>query len=607
MPLSDGSLLTENSRLYEPVKEYAWWIRDSRFSRIDDAATHKAMVQNLMYTAHALSMDGIASFAHLQPYDIERLIPRYQLGVAGVLLALERIKTRLKELADENAKDPKPFGGLPEYIHSVSGKGTKKLHVLQFLSDCNIPAGAANCPQIASLLRLEARKQGMRTREVLVDQPAGPITTPALKRWLDPLEQMYAMRRHIQGEAITFRPYPGGASQTAVVKGSETARTHTPPPRLALYLLGQAANHILKIAPQDASAINEKQKAMNLATSCWILIATFSARRDSEIDDLPFDCLQGNERDGWWLRSYIGKTLQRKELIPVPSIVARAVQTLIVMSEAARRQSGTNAIFQWVNASGVPERIDVGKHLDEFAASVGVPAFAEKDGEKTYWHWHPHQFRRFFAVLYFYRFEGATIEALSHHLRHFNIAMTRRYVTMDPEVAALWLDVEWGYMGDIARQIVYGERSVAGAAGLRLEKAARRLLDTFRRTLTVVTPDRLASALMHHMRRKGLVLTPKPWVTCTCPETLDAARIAACRSNEGEAATSVGPDFASAGPTACSKCPHGMTSKSQRSFVEEELAFAEGAARSTSTANTIFGALQKYRVVTLTAALASHY
>lgn len=611
VPLFHGRLLTETPRLCESVKDYAFWIRDPRFSRIDDADAHKTLVQNLIHTAHSLSIDGIASFAHLQPYDIERLIPRYQKGLVGVLLAQERIKSHLASLAEQNAKNPKPFGGLPEYIHSVAGKGTRKLHVGRLLADCNIPAGAAKCQSIAALLRSEAKKQGMLAPESGLDEPSDssrqPITAPALKRWLDPLEQMYAMRRHIRGEAIAFRPYPNGASRIAAIKGAETARTETPPPRLALHLLTKAADHVLSFDPAYAAKLADQKQVLNLATACWIMIASFSARRDREIDDLRSDCLVGNDRDGWWLSSFIGKTLQRDELIPVPPIVARAVQALKALSQTSRIQSGTDAIFQWLNPTGRIVQIDVGRYLDKFAAHVNVPAHVEKEGKPTHWHWHPHQFRRFFAILYFYRFEGATIEALSHHLRHFNIEMTRRYVMTDPEAAALWMDVEWGYMGHIARQIVAGERSVAGAAGSRLKKTARRLLDVFRRHLTVVSPDRVATALAHVMQRKGLVLTPKPWVTCTCPRTRDAAHAAACRSSENPSAASTGPNFANAGPTVCTKCPHGMTDTSKRAFMEEEIAHTDGVARSTCSGNTIFGTLQQARVIKLTAALQSQY
>src|SRR5690606_6932104 len=145
------------------------------------------------------------------------------------------------------------------------------------------------------------------------------------------------------------------------------------------------------------------------------------------------------------------------------------------------------------------------------------------------WHWHPHQFRRFFAVLYFYRFESGSIEVLSHHLRHFSLEMTRRYITEDAEVAALWTDTEWDYMGQVARSIVSGERSISGSAGERLKKTAKRLIDVFRRKLQVATPERVGASLTLIMQRQGMVLTPKPWVTCSCPRTREAAAKAGCR------------------------------------------------------------------------------
>lgn len=47
-----------------------------------------------------------------------------------------------------------------------------------------------------------------------------------------------------------------------------------------------------------------------------------------------------------------------------------------------------------------------------------------------------HMFRRFFAILYFHRYEHAELRALKQHLRHLDIAMTRVYVT-DPTTRAL--------------------------------------------------------------------------------------------------------------------------------------------------------------------------
>ena len=53
---------------------------------------------------------------------------------------------------------------------------------------------------------------------------------------------------------------------------------------------------------------------MLMATACWILIAAFSARRDREVDELEAGCLAGNDADGWWIETYIEKTLQAEGL-----------------------------------------------------------------------------------------------------------------------------------------------------------------------------------------------------------------------------------------------------------------------------------------------------
>ncbi len=245
-------------------------------------------------------------------------------------------------------------------------------------------------------------------------------------------------------------------------------------------------------------------------------------------------------------------------------------------------------------------KLNVGRNLDEFARLVRLPMHVPKGGATAVaWHWHPHQFRRFFAILYFYRFEGASIEALSHHLRHFNIEMTRRYVTMDPEVAALWTDVEWGYMGHVARSIVAGERSVSGAAGERLVRTARRIMDAMRRKVQVVSPERVGAALTQVMQRNAMVLTPKPWVLCTCTRTNDAAKAAACRRDSILNTDTVGPDFAYAGPTVCSKCPHGLGDQSKRAYIDAETTHLEHSISFGSRSGTIFGELEAARVVEL--------
>lgn len=597
--LADGTPLTAANRLCATVKEYAWWVRDPRYSRIDDARTHATMVRNLILLAHALSLRGLRSFAHLQPYDVEQLIEECRYGVDAVLHASERVEAHLAALAQANLAAPVPFGGLPRYPHANTGKPTRAVYATALVTACNLPPAAVRMPRVSTLITRAAEANGLHGFSP-GDRPLEPlpnITVQALQRWLDPLEQLHAMRHRIEAESIGFKPFPRGAARVAAIKGVGTSRTPIPPPRLALHLLEQAAIWVTDRRDAVLDPAAELRDVRRLATACWILIAAFTARRDEEIDGLTTGCLEGDEQDGWWLDVYIEKTLQRQERIPVPGLVAAAVNLMTTISEPARRQSGDERLFQWQAPEGRPVWLDVGRHLDDFASAVGVPEHRPRGGSPAPWHWHPHQFRRFFAVLYFHRYDGARIEALSHHLRHFNLEMTRRYVTQDPEMAALWTDVEWGYMGEIARSIAAGERSVAGAMGQRLKKTARHLIDLFRRKLQVASPDRIGASMAIIMQRQGLVITPKPWVTCSCPRTADAAAAAACRRLGGEKPQEVGPDFARAGPTVCPYCPYAIIEGDRRSFVSDEANELDAVARTRPRENTVFGSLEALRVV----------
>lgn len=598
--LADGSLLPDADRLYATVKEYAWWLRDPRYSRIDDAETHKVSARILMNLAHALTIRGIWTFAHLQPFDLEGLVEECRYGSDAVLRASDRLEAHFRDLQARNVVECKPFGGLPRYVFPSSGSPINMIHAEQVMVACHLPSDVKRLPRVAALLARAATSNGLyaRSRQSGETIPSlTNLTVPALQRWLDPLEKLYAMRRRIEADTIGFKPFPQGAARVAAVKGVGVNRTPIPPPMLALHLLEHAARWIFDHDSATNSA--NRSEVFRLATACWIIIAAFTARRDEEIDDLREGCLRGDETSGWWMHVYIEKTLQRKEWIPVPRLVAKAIEVLSTISGSARRTTGTDRLFQWQSPDCEVTHFDVGRHLDDFAAAVRVPLHRPHNAPPAQWHWHPHQFRRFFAVLYFYRFEGATIEALSHHLRHFSLEMTKRYVTQDPEVAALWTDVEWGYMGHVARTIVAGERTVSGAAGERLKKTAQRLLDMFRRKLQVASVDRVGASLALIMQRQGLVLTPKPWVTCSCPRTRDAAKTAGCRRQRAIEADAVGPDFAHAGPSVCPFCPHAMTEKARGAYVDAEVTHLEASSGSASRAGTLFAELEEARVVEL--------
>lgn len=605
--LADGRYLPEVNRLYATVKEYAFNLRDDRYSSIDDAVTHAQAVRNLMHIAHALTLRGIFSFAHVQPYDLAEITEECRYGIDAVLRASDRVDTYLKALAAKaetavkNGLPPAPYGGIPRYLAGPKLKPSKLVYSEVIALACNLPETAAGLPCVATLISKAAKANGLTTRSPKFDsedvRPVKNVTVQSMQRWLDPFEQLYAMRRRIEADAITFKPFPQGAARVAAVKGVGTERTPIPPPKLALHLLEHAARWIF--GHGEPVECMDKASIERLATACWIIVAAFSARRDEEIDDLREGCIRGDDASGYWLHVYIEKTLQRKEWIPVPFLVAKAIAVLTSISAAARKKGSSDRLFQWCVGDGDIRVLNVGRYLDDFAAAVKVPLHRPRDEPAVEWHWHPHQFRRFFAILYFYRFEGSTIEALSHYLRHFNLEMTRRYVTQDPEVAALWTDVEWGYMGHVARTIVAGERSIGGAAGERMKKLAHRLIDIFRRKLQIVSPERVGASLTLLMQRQGMVLTPKPWVTCSCPATFAAANRAACRQQSPAKPGAVGPDFAHAGPSVCANCPHAITEGARSAVVDAELKHLKKATACGTRASTIFGELEAARVLEL--------
>lgn len=469
------------------------------------------------------------------------------------------------------------------------------------------------------------------------------------------------MRRVIGPEALRFKPFAKGATKVAAQKGVGVARTPIAPLELALHLMEHAtrwvvnysepllealaeaqsiddANHnrlpqhsaflaklpqsgiegcpwpIASIARQDTSALGFVRAIQYLATACWIVIATFTARRYEEILELEDGCLRGDAEAGWWLNIYIEKTLQEKSDIPIPNAVVRALEVLRTLSKEARDQTERRFLFQWRNPFGRNDHgglqvFDPRRHLNDFAAHVRVPLPKPKGNKSAEpWHWSPHQFRRFYAVLAFYRYEGiVTLEALSHHLRHFNLEMTRRYVTTDKEVASLWADAEWGFMGHVVRGIVSGERSVGGGMGTHLKRSAKRIVDIMRRKMHVVSPERVGASMTHLMQRVGLVLTPKPWVVCSCPRTNVAARRAACRAGHEISDEDVGPNFPGAGPGVCPGCPYSITDKAREGFIANEINHLQRVEASEVRGATLFGGLERERLIGLEAFAARDY
>ncbi|RIW07340.1 hypothetical protein D2T81_04020 [Azospirillum brasilense] len=185
------------------------------------------------------------------------------------------------------------------------------------------------------------------------------------------------------------------------------------------------------IAQPNSAGIGIFQAVRLVVAACIIVIGAFSARRSIELESLQVDCTHKDNVGQWWITAYIAKTLRDLDDIPVPAIVARAVDILTDLSQSARRTSGE----PWLLAievhahdgQNLPVGIYLGRLLSDFAEAVGITAPPESGSDA--WVPHPHQLRRCFAMYYYWGNYYGNFDAISRHLRHYNPEMTRRYLT----------------------------------------------------------------------------------------------------------------------------------------------------------------------------------
>ena len=121
-------------------------------------------------------------------------------------------------------------------------------------------------------------------------------------------------------------------------------------------------------------------------------------------------------------------------------------------------------------------------------------------------------------MLYFWRYEKGDVAALSHHLRHFDLEMTRRYVT-DNQFGKIWTDVEDEWRGDFLRGVVEGARAIGGAGGERIKEKIEKMRRRYRKDVEVVARDRIVAKLLRLAKRWDAACKLHVWGTiCLCPQ-----------------------------------------------------------------------------------------
>ena len=471
--------------------------------------------------------------------------------------------------------------------------------------------------QVASAL---GRETG-RTRDI-PHNVLGFLLDRAL-RWLDYAEHIKSVYEAIRSVRNTpgFRDKPPATRRAAVraTMAKELIRAPVgpgaPSPMLPEYSTFWGDVRGIREQGLDLRTVLTRL----LPGACFVLIATFSARRKKEMESLSSGCIVRD--DDPWLLAWIGKNMRDVDRVPVPECVARAVAILEWLSEDGRRVTGEPWLFsfQELARGGNVIEIKLDQALNAFAQFVGMDDFHKGPALLLA----AHQFRRAFAILHFYRFRMPSLPALSYFLRHYDSIKTWRYVS--DVLAGKYLkiieernasdeliqaakrgkaeaaanakaleEVAEDFMVDVLVKAERGEEPVVGKGGEALMLELKHFTAAISNRIVVTTAEDGGSAptldviIRQFVKgtRMRIAHNPSGTSSCLCgsdPQRLSVANCL-CRKAEREGTQSVvgakEPDFGYAEPVECVDCYNGVQLPEHEKWMAE---YIEGQREMAST------------------------
>jgi len=304
-----------------------------------------------------------------------------------------------------------------------------------------------------------------------------------------------------------------------------------------------------------------------LMAACIIVIAAFTARRQMEVltikggepteaDSVP-RALYFDQRGEPWMWSYIEKTFQKWDRSPIPEVVVKAIEVLEALTESTRNNNGSRFLFELENFRGEPgTKFRIGEAVNLFADFVQVPLL--ENGSK--WVFKPHQFRRFFSLLYMFRYkygEGGKMEVLYQQLGHFNMEMTKRYIEEIYESDMLKAHSKH-IVVDLMSEVLRGERKALGPGGEAMKKHLDEMLHEVIKDSEIlsgrenpVVARKIAERVMDKL---DIEMVPFKWGYCYAYKAANGGEFCGNCIPENDKADK--PNVAQATPKNCLGCGH---------------------------------------------------
>lgn len=620
--LLDGSKITDikNRELYQLVIEYLEVFRLQ--NPVIGAGVHALRLKSFLIFICWLSQYKIRSLSNVKRWHVEEFSKKIAFGSELALGIPEKVFSYLKSAVNSDA-------GLP----FNKGKRVSRRSVYEMAGVAALPTQPAHYSgQIISWFETQIANnfngrdlQSMSYEDVLEEMDFNPsvVTSQDVHRKLVPLEEIWSWQHYFTCKNFAEAPFLTSSSKVASHLGTIANRTKTIPPKLAFSMMSESAKWVLNygdeiISLNDSNADSKTasqrllSKGLNvkmrdgvckfrdeftleniirqLAAACFTVIASLTARRKEEIFDLGYKCIdEGRGDNAYWLTIYIEKTLQRYDLCPVPLLVKKAVDLLEKLSESARFQSGNDSIWQYRATSGEIVQLNdkiVKNALNDFYL------YHLPDGNEKEWNFSFHQYRRIFALLYFYRFEGAYIGALSHHLRHFNIEMTKRYIT-DEKFLKEMRDIGETWTAAFIRDAINGKRKMGGKSGGKIKKKFEAWSKHFNKKVDVYEREMIVEKMVRYLRRVGAEFKQQVWGTiCVCPKKTALAKLSGCANQDGI------PELSKGTIERCGGCPFSIHTDRFPNAVADEIQTRTKSANS-APKDSVLAEVQALKIVSL--------
>ena len=172
-----------------------------------------------------------------------------------------------------------------------------------------------------------------------------------------------------------------------------------------------------------------------LFASTYCLVASLSARRRMELAELKCGCVKGSH-GSYELEFYLRKSEfegnRTKVRRPIPNIVARSIFILEKLHNGLKHiycKSNEAYLFSVpFNANEYDNNKPSSKSIDLFIYNYCDYINIETTVINRRWYPKSHEFRRFFAIVFFWQFKFANLAAISWMLGHIDINHTYVYI-----------------------------------------------------------------------------------------------------------------------------------------------------------------------------------